>query len=323
MLLVVRTVFVTAIIAFLVPQPAHAQTNEMSEITEFYRSVGVLTNTMVNSLKNEVFRPKIQQEKPSYLPLFESIRVNLVDSPKPVARAHIKGKDRHIDVNVGIAASVALYAQYATLYTHHAGEISSDCKAYPQYLGVKVREFSNKGMTEFLREIKSAGEFCGVPRIVGTPAFNQHFSEIFPQTLLSVMAIVLGHEYGHHLLGHLDHKRLTPEKRQELEADADRFGSTLLGIAGFRAPAAVIFDVLAGARSGDPFGAFRNSDPAECRFVFFLVDDARIHGEVIARQVLTALAGRRDITERYPSMARTAWRFEDNGYTKSCFLLRD
>jgi hypothetical protein len=252
--------------------------------------------------------------RPAFLPLLNGINVVVDDKIKPGATAIISNGQRVIYYRVGNTIAVSLYAQYAAIRTYLSD--THNCRNYVNYLGsalISARE--NMTADEFLSETTSPADFCGVTK-QDVGSITNEANQIFLETILPVTGLMLAHEVSHHLLGHLPPRLKDIRRAREVEAEADNAGSQLYGSLTPHAPAAIIFDVLANARIGDPFAPNRRHDAAECRFLFFIVSDRLALGELSAEQTLERLKSRRDLADSIPRAIQMSLEAQKNEVSK-------
>lgn len=252
---------------------------------------------LVDVLMSGPFERRLREEFPEKVALLRSIEVTVDETPKIYGFANIEAGRRRIKLSSGIYQMVALYARYAAILNARELKINEKCNEYLKYLSDiynlnKVKTYS--AMNEFISDVETPDKFCDASGDL--LSINRIHAEILDMTVVSVFAMMLGHEVAHHLLGHLPPKALNPSESKKREAEADRYGSILMGHI-WRAPSAVVFTLLMNARQSHPFRVGKRYDAEECRFVFFIRDDIRVLGELDGLRILEMMSKRVDLNE--------------------------
>ncbi|HEV7259490.1 MAG TPA: hypothetical protein VGN82_17040 [Bosea sp. (in: a-proteobacteria)] len=307
--------------AFLAPTAAWSQIVEWSP-SQSAVDLHKLTEVVSNLIAKRVLRVTVEQQMPSWLPLFDSVKVDVKDFVRPGGIALAQDGKKSIEMNVGVTVAVHIYSEYATIRTHYPSRHNGNCKNYLTYLGEFYKTSARQEPEAFLATVVRPADYCGVPGLREDGRFREQAGAIFRQTLLPGLGLILGHEYAHHLLRHVPVKTNAVAKLRDMEEEAEKTGSVLFGTAASRIPAAIIFDLMARYRTSDPFSKARAHPPEECRFVYFLFDDARFTGETDVQRLLQPYRDRVDIMERITDMHRVAYAAVGGGAIPKCDLLR-
>lgn len=267
------------------------------------------------------FRRTIAEQKPDWLPQFNAIEVQTVDEVRPGGIAGMDGKKRVIQLNLGTTLVPHIYAEYATVRTHYGSRHNGRCKDYVRYLGEFYREHGRSEPDQFAAALTRPLQFCGVADLAADKTFQSRFYEIFDDTFTPVFGLILAHEYAHHLLRHVPVTTNDPAKRRALEDEADRRGSVLFGRIASRTRAAVVFSVMASYRSADPFDPNRRAVSEECRFLYYLVDDARFANIYSLNELLSPIQNRIDIMERIPQLKRELEMYQKGIKIPNCEIM--
>lgn len=267
------------------------------------------------------FRRTLTEQKPDWLPLFNAIDVQTIDEVRPGGIAGMDGKKRVIHLNLGTTLVPHVYAEYATIRTHYGSRHNTRCKDYVRYLGDFYKEHGRSEPDQFAAALTRPLEFCGVSGLKTDKTFQSRFYKIFDDTFTPVFGLILAHEYAHHLLRHVPVKTRDPAKLRAIEDEADRRGSVLFGRIASRTRAAVVFSVMASYRAADPFDPRRRAVSEECRFLYYLVDDARFANIYSLQELLDPIKDRIDIMERIPTLKRELEMYQKGITIPNCEIL--
>lgn len=257
-------------------------------------------NTFANG-----FLPHIRTNKPEYEERLKSIKVVVVDDARPTASAAIEGGKRVVRISIGVTFVTFLHIQYAAIRNYYKREHNAQCPRYLEHLAAVYSEPASLKAFDFTSDRIYPWHYCGLPQLITDSEFHRVTSIMTEETRTfeAVFGVMLGHEIGHHVLGHLPPKDLSPAAARRIEFEADHFASNILGNYAPRVSATLVFDFLSKYRRSDPFATSRRHPPAECRYLYFMSEDGRFWGGIQGPDLATFLEQRIDIKERIPQLA--------------------
>lgn len=260
-----------------------------------------VTEAQIKNITQRQFLPNVAANNPEYNDIFKEIKINIIDNARPTARAKYENGQRTIDFNTGVAFLVLLYSEYSLLRNHYRDRVNARCEEYINFLVDRYRNSENFKSIDFNDESLTAAHFCGAEHLRSDEYIRKYISHLDNDRYLSaVIGFMLGHEYGHHLLGHLPPRQMPAADYRKIESEADNFGSNLLGNYASRANATLIFDFLAKQRRSDPFAVERKYPAEECRFLYLMGEDQRFWGGFQGYELFKYLDDHIEIKERIP-----------------------
>lgn len=222
-----------------------------------------------------IIRANIEMKTPAYLKAFDQIEILIVDDVKPYAYAYIDNGKRYITISTSHIILANLYAmQTFFLRNPKYFNVNKCMRLVEDSIEVMHTVSPDEGMRHPTMKPWRYCEVKGFP--YSEEQIDNAFNPLFNAITTSIFGILLGHEYAHHLLGHLPAVKTTPEDSRKIENIADRSASYLLGEGGTRLPAAAMLYMLSRFKLGrDPFRASSGHAAQQCRFLFLVSHDAR------------------------------------------------
>ena len=233
---------------------------------------------------------------------YSKIDVIVVDNVTPGALANFSKNKRIIFYSTGTTLLLLYYTTYAAIINTPGSFSNRLCSSYPDYLGKAFSDANGRVSLEaFLKTTSPPETYC---QAHDSPELEAEKGKLLAETVIPATAFMLGHEYGHHLLGHLPlTHQLSPQEARQLESQADSFGSSMLWRIP-RAPAVVIFDILSRYAEKDVFDQAASHEPEECRYLSLFTDDRRFLDETSVNNIMTALAARKDVSKSLSSFSK-------------------
>lgn len=224
-------------------------------------------------LAKRIIRERLQETSPKHVKIFDQVEVRVIDDNKAIAFAHIEGKKRYVTISTAYTILSNLYTTQVFVFRNAKTFDREKCS---RLVEDSITAMHTLSVAESIKHpALKPWRYCGVDDMPMSPdEVNLRFNDFYRPFHTSVMTILLGHEYTHHLLGHLPAKPASPEENRRIEHIADRSASYLLGDGRTRLPAAAMFYMLSRFRTGrDPFRIESNYAAHECRFMFFVRHD--------------------------------------------------
>lgn len=224
------------------------------------------------------------------LQAFDRIDIEIFESSQIGAYADVRDDgSRVIYFSTGTFVSSVLLAIWSSLNTENdirntyrlSSPESTHCSQYHLYFADYYNRFKIKPVPSFMHDIMTPYEWCSIPRDgLNISIFEQRLEAFaFPLVLF-----IIAHEYGHHILQHIPvDKDASPSMIRIYESEADFFASKLVAPMTLTNISPFMF-FTSGLQTLDPFDKNRINEPAECRFLSFILrDNIYINSDIVDR----------------------------------------
>jgi hypothetical protein len=255
---------------------AQTRSSGLRELQDTYTEI-------VTRIRGVLFRGLSPEERAIYDDI--EFRITLDDNPSPSrARALRRDGDRLVELSVGYARTLDMIVDAAVI-----GEERGDEFGFVNDYVTNVLERwrtnwdrNSKGLPNL--RIPTPYDFANLTprqtdRLESDPRLNQKRNGVFGNAL----AFVLGHEVGHHVLGHLESRPVDKAESRRREAAADAWSIHLMlrnGANPLGGAYALLFDYLAGDNLGQELAS---THPADIRRIQAMYAETKSDQRAVAK----------------------------------------
>lgn len=276
-----------------------------------------VTSAAFERISKDVFLRTMQSQSYKGVEKYKTITFRAVDDARPGAHALREGASMIVEYNLGTTAIIFYYAEYAAILNSDL-PYNESCWNYMDEIAATLTDGHRLTVASLLKKVPPPSVHCGVHDLIDRADIQAHQQSIFVETFVPTIAIMLGHEVGHHLLNHFDRRKPSPEESRRIEAEADVFASNLLWHWWPRAQSAVIFDYLMKIQKTHPFARTARHDIAACRFIYFILDDRRFFEENSYNSIVKNIRARKDMMHSLADAVSTLNDYAMRGPDSKC-----